>query len=327
MRPARAILVAALFSLMQAVLLANCAFAQDFSGKPIRIVVPFAPGGNIDITARAIAPGLGEALGTSVVVENKPGAGGTIGTLQVASAPPDGHTLTLGSTAAITIAPSVYKSAGYDPVKDFVAIGGIHEVALILSVANKVPVRNYAELLAYAKSRNGQFSVATSGPGTTNHLAIQLFDFSTGIKTTHVPYKGSGPALNDLVAGQVESTVDQTPSSLPQILEGRIRPIAVTSLKRLPSLPDLPTLDELGLKGYEATTFTGLFGPAAMLPAVRDKLAGALTKVLANAAVRERFKGLGAEMLDMDRDAFAAFVARDFAKWRRIVQEANITVE
>ncbi len=303
------------------------ASAQDFSGKPIRIVVPFAPGGNIDITARAIAPGLGEVLGTSVVVENKPGAGGTIGTAQVATAAPDGHVLTLGSTAAITISPSLYKTAGYDPVKDLVALGPIHEVALVLSVATKVPVSNYAEFLAYAKSRNGQLSVATSGAGTTNHLTIQLFDIMAGVKTTHVPYKGSGPALNDLVAGQVEAMIDQTPSSLPHIKEGRIRPIAATSKKRLPSLPDLPTLDELGLKGFESTTFTGLFGPAGMSAGVQEKLAAALNKVLATPAVRERFKGLGAEMLDMDRPAFAQFVASDFAKWARIIKDANITAE
>ena len=319
--------VIAILSLALACITPDATHAQEFPTKPIRIIVPFAPGGNIDITARAIAPGLGEALGNSVVVENKPGAGGTIGTAQVASAPPDGHTLTLGSTAAITISPSIYKGAGYDPLKDLVAIGAIHEVALVLSVANNVPVKNYAEFLAYAKSRNGQLSVATAGTGTTNHLTAQLFDLNTGVKTTHVPYKGSGPALNDLVAGQVESTFDQTPSSLPHIKEGRIRALAVTSRKRIASLPDLPTLDELGLKDFEASTFTGLFGPAAIPPAVRDKLAAALIKVLATPAVRERFKGLGAEMLDMDRDAFAAFVAKDFAKWAKIVAEAKITAE
>ena len=301
--------------------------AQDFSGKPIRIVVPFAPGGNIDITARVIAPGLGAALGTSVVVENKPGAGGTIGTAQVASAAPDGHTLTLGSTAAITISPSIYKNAGYNPLRDLVAIGGIHDVALVLSVAINLPVKNFTEFVANAKSRDGQLSVATSGAGTTNDLTMKLIDIYTGVRTTHVPYKGSGPALNDLVAGQVDATVDQTPSSLPQILQGSIRPIAVTSLRRLPALPDLPTLDELGLKGFQSSTFTGLFGSAAMPVPLREKLTAALAKVLADPGVRERFKGLGAEMLDMDRDAFEAFVAKDFAKWAKIIEEAKITAE
>lgn len=301
------------------------ASAQDFSSKPIRIIVPWAPGGNIDITARAIAPGLGEALGTSVIIENKPGAGGTLGTAQVATAAPDGHTLTLGSTAAVTIAPSIYKTAGYDPVKDLVAIGAIHDVPLVLSVANSTPVKTYAEFVALAKSR--AVSVAHSGVGSTNHLTIELIARLADIKTTQVPYKGSGPALNDLLAGQVEAMVDQTPSSLPHVKEGRIRALAVTARRRIASLPDLPTLDELGLKGFEASTFTGLFGPAALPPAVRDKLAEALSKVLANPAVRERFRGLGAEMLEMTRPEFEAFVRTDFAKWAKIVADAKITAE
>ncbi|MFM9941011.1 MAG: Bug family tripartite tricarboxylate transporter substrate binding protein [Hyphomicrobiaceae bacterium] len=303
------------------------ATAQDLAGKPIRLIVPWAPGGNIDITARAIAPGLGEALGTTVIVENKPGAGGTIGTAQVATALPDGHTLTLGSTAAMTISPSIYKNAGYDPVKDLAAIGPIHEVPLVLSVAINTPVKNWAEFLAHAKARDGKLSVGTAGVGSTNHLTIELISKLSGAKTLHVPYKGSGPALNDLVSGQLEAMVDQTPSSLPHIKEGRIRPIAITSRKRIASLPDLPTLDELGLKGFEASTFSGLFGPAGLSPALRAKLSAALTKVLADPAVRERFKGLGAEMLEMDPPAFAAFVKSDFEKWAKIVQEAKITVD
>lgn len=316
-------LLAVLFSLV----CAASAWAQTWPAKPIRIIVPFAPGGNIDITARTIAPGLGEALGTTVIVENKPGVGGTLGTALVAQAAPDGHTLTLGSTAAITISPSVYKGVAYDPVKDLVALGGIHDVPLVFCVANKVPVKNYAEFLSFVKSRDGQFSVATSGVGTTNHLTAQLFDLRAGVRTLHVAYKGSGPALNDVVAGQIESTIDQTPSSLPQIKEGRVRAIAVTSLKRLDSLPDVPTLDELGLKDFQSSTFTGLFGPAAMTPTVRDKLAAALAKTVADPKVRARFKELGAEMLDMDREAFAAFVVKDFAKWAKIVKDANITAE
>ncbi len=301
--------------------------AQDLSGKPIRIIVPWAPGGNVDITARAIAPGFGEALGTTVIVENKPGAGGTLGTAQVAAAAPDGHTLTLGSTAAMTIAPSIYKSAGYDPVKDLTAIGPIHEVPLVLSVANTTPVKSWQEFLAHAKARDGKLTVAIAGIGTTNHLAIELLARQAGIKTSQIPYKGSGPALNDLISGHVEAMVDQTPSSIPHIKEGRIRPIAVTARKRLASLPELPTLDELGLKGFEATTFTGIFGPAGLSPALRDKLAAALIKTLAIPSVRERFKGLGADILEMDQAAFAAFVKSDFEKWRRIVEEAKITVE
>ena len=315
------------YLLLAAIAAASGAQAQDFSVKPVRIIVPWTPGGNIDITARALAPGLGAALGTTVIIENKPGAGGTIGTAQAASAPPDGHTLTVGSSATITIAPSIYKGVTYDPLKDFVAIGSIHTVPMVLSVAITTPAKTFAEFVALAKSRNGQLSIANSGVGSTNHLTVELLARRAGITMVQIPYKGSGPALNDLVAGQVEATVDQMSSSLPHIQEGRIRALAVATRQRIAVLPEVPTFDELGLKGFEASTFTGLFGPSAMPPAVRDKLAAALATTLADPGVRQRFKSLGADLMAMDRDQFTTFVAEDFAKWRRVVQEANITAE
>ena len=301
--------------------------AQDFPTKPIRIIVPWAPGGNVDITARTIAPGLGEALGTSIIVENKPGAGGTLGTVQVAKAAPDGYTLTLGSTAAVTISPSVYKGVEYDPVKDLTAIGAINNSALVLTAAPKFPVSNYKEFLAEATRRSGKLSVGTPGIGSTNHLTIALIENLAGIKVLHVPYKGAGPALNDLLANQLDMMVDQLPPSMPHIREGRIKAIAVTSLKRVGELPDVPTFAELGLPNFQANTFTGLFGPAGLPPPVLDKLSAALQKVLAQPAVRERFLATGVEMLDMSRAEFALFVKADFEKWLTVVQAAGITAE
>ena len=319
--------VVALLSLVLAGLSPASLCAQDFPSKPIRIIVPWAPGGNVDITARAIAPGLGAALGTSVIVENKPGAGGTLGTVQVVKSPPDGYMLTLGSTAAVTISPSVYKGVDYDPVKDLLAIGAIHNSPLVLTAALKTPVADYKQFVALAKARGGQLSVGTPGIASTNHLTIELVSTLAGITVTHVPYKGAGPALQDLVGGQLDMMVDQIPPSIPHIKEGRIRAIAVTSTKRMPTLPDVPTFDELGLQGFQASTFTGLFGPAGLPAPVLDKLTAALAKTLADPVLRERFIATGVEMLDMNRAQFAAFVAADFAKWAKIVKDAKITTE
>lgn len=303
------------------------ASAQDFPSKPIRIVVPFSPGGNIDITARALAPALGEALGVQVVVDNKPGAGGTIGTAQVVKSPPDGYTLVLGSTGTVTVAPTIYKNAGYDPTKDFTLIGPIHSVPLVLTVALKTPAKTYQEFVAHAATRNGQLSIGSAGTGSSNHLAIELLARQANLKLLHVPYKGAGPAMNDLVANQLEAMMDQLPASLPQIQQGGIRAIAVTSLNRVPQLPDTPTLDELGVKGYEASTFTALLAPAGLPKPVLDKLVTAHSKAMANAAVRERFAGLGASIIDSDLGAFTAFVKADFAKWQAIVDAAKISAD
>ena len=303
------------------------AAAQDLKGKTIRIVVPWAPGGNVDITARTISPGLAEALGATVIVENKPGAGGTLGTAQVTKAAPDGLTLTLGSTSTITIGPSVYKDAGYDPLKHLVAIGPIHNSPMVITAALKTPVKSFAEMVAYAKAKNGQLPVGTPGIASTNHLTMELLSRQVGFEYVHIPYKGAGPALNDLAAGQLEMMIDQLPPSTPFIKDGRIRAIAITALKRVPTLPDVPTLDELGVKGFQAATFTGLFAPAGTPAPVVEKLSAALTRTLASATVQQRFGGLGVDIIAMDRTAFAAFVREDFERWARIVKDAGITAE
>src|SRR5690349_17823003 len=301
--------------------------AQDFPSKPVRIVVPWPPSGNVDITARTVAPALGEALGQQVVVENRAGAGGTIGSAAVAKSPADGYTLLLGSSGTITAGPAVFKTLPYDPVKDFVAVGGIQSVPIVLTVAPKTPASSFQEYVALAKAKGGQLSIASAGNGSSNHLAIELLMRQANLKLLHVPYKGSGPALTDLIGSQVESMMDQLTASIGDIREGRIRALAISSLKRSPLLPEVPTLDELGVKGYEATTFTSIFAPAGTPAAVAERLSRALHAAMARPDVRERYRTMGVDVMDMSQPEFAAFVRTDFQKWQKVAREGNISVE
>jgi tripartite-type tricarboxylate transporter receptor subunit TctC len=301
--------------------------AQDFPSRAIRIVVPYAPSGNVDITARTLVPTFSEALGQQVIVENRAGAGGTIGTAAVAKSPADGYTLLLGSSGTVTAGPAVYKNLSFDPIRDFVAVGPIQSVPMVLTAAPKTPVSSFKELIAYAKSKGSPVSMASAGSGSSNHLALELLAREAHLSVLHVPYKGSGPALTDLLGSQVETMVDQLTASIEHIRNGRIKPLAVTSRQRSPQLPNVPTLDELGVTGYEATTFTGLFAPAGVPPAVLEKLQVALRKALSNESVRERYRSMGVEMMDMSPADFAAFVRADLEKWRRVAREANIVVE
>jgi tripartite-type tricarboxylate transporter receptor subunit TctC len=301
--------------------------AQEFPVRPVRIVVPWPPSGNVDITARTVAPALGEALGQQVIVDNRAGAAGTIGSAAVAKSPPDGYTLLLGSSGTITAGPAVFKTLPYDPVRDFVAVGGIQSVPIVLTAAPKTPVSSFQEYMQLAKAKQGQLSIASAGSGSSNHLAIELFMRMADVKLLHVPYKGSGPAITDLLGSQVESMMDQLTASIGHIREGRIKPLAITSRSRSPLLPNLPTLDELGVKGYEASTFTGIFAPADTPRPVLDKLSSSLKKALANDTVRERYRSMGVEIIDSSQAEFAAFVRADFEKWRRVAREGNIVVE
>jgi len=299
--------------------------AQEFPTKPVRIIVPWPPSGNVDITARTVAPAFGEALGQSVVVENRAGAAGSIGSAAVAKSAPDGYTLLLGSSGTITAGPAVWKAQHYDPVKDFVAVGGIQSVPIVLTVAPKTPVTNFQEFSSLTRAK--QLSIASAGSGSSNHLAIELLMRMGNLNLLHVPYKGSGPAITDLLGSQVESMMDQLTASIGHIREGRIKPLAISSRSRSPLLPNVPTLDELGVKGYEASTFTGLFAPAATPQPVLARLSLSLRKALANETVRERYRGMGVEIIDMSQAEFASYVRADFEKWRRVAREGNIVVE
>lgn len=306
---------------------ATFAAAQDFPNRPLRIIVPWPPAGNVDITARTVAPALGEALRQQVIVENRPGAGGRIGTEAVAKSAPDGYTLLLGSSGTVTAGPAVWKTLNFDPLKDFVAVGPLQAVPIVLTVAPKTPAQTYADYVALARAKNGNLSIASAGNGSSNHLAIELLMRQAGLQLLHVPYKGSGPALTDLIGSQVESMMDQLTASIGHIREGRIRALAISSVRRSPLLPDVPTLDELGVKGYEASTFTGIFAPAGTPAPVVDRLAKALHSAMARDDVRERYRAMGVEVMDMTQPEFAAYVRTDFQKWQKVARDGNISVE
>ena len=303
------------------------AAAQDFPSRAVHIVVPYPPSGNVDITARTLEPALKDALGQAIIVDNRAGAGGIVGTAYAVKAPADGYTLLLGSSATITAGPAVFKHLAYNPLKELVPIGSIQSVPIVLTVAPKTPAATFADYVKLAKAKPGQVSIASAGTGSSNHLAIELLMHQANLKLLHVPYKGSGPALTDLLGSQVDSMMDQLTASIGHIREGRIRALGISSLRRSPLLPDVPTLDEAGVKGYEAGTFTGLFAPAGTPAPIVEKLAAALEKARANEAVRERYRTLGVEMMDMSRAQFAAYVRADYEKWLRVAREANISLD
>jgi len=307
--------------------LAATALAQEFPNKPVRIVVPWPPSGNVDITARTLSPAFSEALGQQVIIENRAGAGGTIGTAAVVKSPADGYTLLLGSSGTVTSGPAVFKNLPYDPLKELVAIGPIQSVPIVLTAAPKTPVSTFQEFVALANAKPGGVSVASAGSGSSNHLALELLMRMANLKLLHVPYKGSGPAITDLLGSQVEAMMDQLTASIGHIREGRIKPLAISSPKRSPLLPNVPTFDESGVKGYEAATFTGIFAPSGVSPEVVQKLSSALKKAMSNEGVRERYRAMGVEIMDMGQAEFAAYVRADFEKWKRVAREGNIVIE
>lgn len=303
------------------------AWSQKFPEKPIRLVVPFAPGGNIDITARTIAPGLSEVLGTQVVVDNRGGASGTIGVDLVAKSPPDGYNLVVGSTGTITGAPSLYPKLPYDPVRDLAPISLVSDVPIMIVVHPALRAKNMQELVALAKVKPGRMTMGSPGAGSTNHLAGEMFQLATGAKFTHIPYKGSGPALIDLMGGQIDLIFDQMTASIGYVKGAKLRAIGVASPKRSDQLPDVPTLAEQGCKGCEASTFAGVFAPANTPRSVVDRLADAVNKVVASKPVRDRFISLGAEPMSNKPDEFAKMIKEDVMRWARVVKEANIKIE
>jgi len=306
---------------------AAAAFAQEFPNRPVRIVVPWPPSGNVDITARTLSPAFSEALGQQVIIENRAGAGGTIGTAAVVKSPADGYTLLLGSSGTVTSGPAVFKNLPYDPLKELVAIGPIQSVPIVLTAAPKTPVSTFQGFVALANAKPGGVSVASAGSGSSNHLALELLMRMANLKLLHVPYKGSGPAITDLLGSQVEAMMDQLTASIGHIREGRIKPLAISSPKRSPLLPNVPTFDESGVKGYEAATFTGIFAPSGVSPEVVQKLSSALKKAMSNEGVRERYRAMGVEIMDMGQAEFAAYVRADFEKWKRVAREGNIVIE
>src|SRR5512146_121142 len=299
------------------------ASAQGYPARPIRVIVPYAPGGNIDITARTIQPGLSELLHQTIVIDNRTGAGGTIGSDLAAKAPPDGYVVLVGSSGTLTIAPSLYTRNPYNPVRDFAPVSFVSTVPLVLEVHPSVPAKNVRELIALAKTKPGKLTMASSGTGTTNHLSGEMFQAMTATRFIHVPYKGSGPALVDLMGGQVDLMFDQLSSSSSYIKAGKLRALAVTSEKRAAIFPDIPTVAESCVPGFEASTFAGLVVPAHTPRSIIDKLNAATVKVLAQPAVKERFASFGAEAFSSTPEQLGEFIKQDFAKWTKVVKDAH----
>ena len=303
------------------------AAAAAYPERPIRIIVPFAPGGNIDLNARTVAPGLSAELGQSVVVENRGGAGSRIGTEYVAKSPPDGYTFLVGASGSLTINPVFSANVGYDPIRDFAPTSTISFVPIVLVVHPALPARTAKEFIALARARPGQILMASAGAGSNTHLTGELFQVVTGVKFTHIPYKGGGPALIDLIAGQTQLMFDQVTTSTPYVKAGKVRAIAVAYSKRSPVLPDVPTMVESGVHDFEAATFAALFLPSAVPKEIVNRVHGALLKVLDLPTTREAFSRLGAEVIKSTPEELAKRVRDDFARWKRVQQQTGIRID
>ena len=314
---------------VSAALAASSAHAAQgvYPDRPIRLIVPYPPGGNIDITARTISPGLGEHLGAQIVVDNRGGAGGTIGSEAAAKAPPDGYTMLMGSTGTLATAQALYPRLQFDPLKDFAYTSLVSSVALVVITIPSLPARNVKELVALLKSRPGRVTFASAGVGTSNHLTGEYFQTVTGTKLVHVPYKGSGPALIDIMGGQVDMMFDQVSSSIGHIRSGKVRALAVTTLKRTGGLPDVPTMDESGFRGFEASTTTGVLLPVKTSPEIVKRVYAALVKTLRMPATREAFAKVGADVLESTPEELDRLMQREHVKWTKVIRDANVKVE
>ena len=317
-------------SLLAAPLLATLptvAHAQSWPARPIRFVVPFAAGaGILDIMARILAQHLTEALGQQVVVDNKPGAGGNVGAEIVAKAAPDGYTMLIANQAML-VSPFLFAQMGYDPLKDLLPVTMINSAPLMVVVHPALPVKSFAELVAYSKANSGKLNYGSGGIGSTPFLAVESLKSVTGLDATHVPYKGGAPALADLVAGQLAFMIENVPGTLPLVKDGKLRALAVTSAKRVALVPDLPTLQEAGVTGYEMIGWNGLFVPAATPRDIVAKLHDAAAKVLRRPDVIEQLAKLGAESVGNPQPEFATFVQAETDRWGRIIREKGIKPE
>jgi tripartite-type tricarboxylate transporter receptor subunit TctC len=302
------------------------ALSQGYPSKPIRIVVPFAPGGNIDINARIIAPGLSEILGQPVIVENRSGAGGRIGSTVVAKSPPDGYTLLLGAPGTLVSQPVFQDDIEYQPLRDFVYTSRISLVASALSVHPSLPVRSVKELIAFAKARPGELLMGSAGLGSGGHLMGALFQSMAKVKFTHVPYKGGAAASVAILTGEVPLAFDQVSSSGPYIKAGRLRALAVTTPQRSKLFPDVPTIDESGVRGYDYSTWTTLGIPAATPKEAIQKLRDAVDAVIAQPRTRQAFEKLGAEVVPNSAEEFTRKLQQDLARWTRIRKETGIKI-
>lgn len=302
-------------------------FAQAYPAKPVRMVVPFPAGGATDIVGRLVAQKLSEAWGQQVIVDNRGGAGGTIGSDVVAKSAPDGYTILVATSSTHAIAPSLYSKLAYDPVRDFTPVTLLASATILLAVHPSVPAKTVKELIALAKGQPKALSFASSGNGGISHLIGEQFKSMAGIQMLHVPYKGDTPALVDLASGQVSLMFGTAVSFLPYVKAGRLKALAVTNPKRSPIVPDIPTVAESGLPGFEALQWFGIFAPAGTPKDIVARLHGEIVKILRVPDVRERLSSLGADVVGNTPEQFAAFQRADAAKWTKVVKESGAKID
>jgi len=321
LKPLRLIVIALMVSV------GTPAIAQPFPTKPVRLVVTFAPGGSSDALARGLAKQLGEQLGESVVVENRPGAGGNIGAEAVAKGQADGHLLLFGTIGTHGIGPALYKQLPFDPIKDFAPISLLHLLPNVLIVSNALPVYSVKELIDYAKTNPGRVSFASAGNGSVSHLAGALFQTETKTDLVHVPYKGGGAAMPDVISGRVSVMFETVTNALAAARGGRVRALAVTGITRWKQAPELPTIAESGVPGYRVDSWTGLLAPASVPQPIIDRLNAEVVKATQNTGYREQMSALGVEAVSSTPEEFRIFILQEVAKWKQAIQLSGAKID
>lgn len=321
-------LIAGLIALgLAATLLVAPVIAQSYPNKPLKMILPFPAGGPTDIVARAMGLGLTEALGHNVVIDNRPGGGGIIGATLAAKAPADGYTLLLGGITTFGVAPSVHKNLAFDPVKDFLPVTMATRQPILLMTHPSLPAKSLHEFIALAKARPGEINYASSGPGGSGHMAGELFKLITGVSLVHIPYKGAPPALNELIAGQVQVMFGTILAAAPHVRSGRVRALAITGAQRTKALPDVMTFAQAGLPSYDASSWNGVLVPAGTPRAIVDRLNTEIVRILKSPSMLERLAQDGADPAPTTPEEFAVFIKTEIAKWAKVVQAANIRID
>lgn len=300
------------------------AFAQAYPTKPIRLVVTYPPGGSADMLARNLATRMAQDLGQPVVVDNRPGAGTALGTREVAGAAGDGYTIMMGTTTSHAMNPALNPTIGYDPIKDFTAIAPVATIPFVLVAKTALPVQNLQELIALSRSKPGALTYASAGVGTSNHLAGELLQSMTGIQLNHVPYKGSAPALNDLLGGHVDLMFDLSLTATKHVQAKSVRPLAITSAKRSAQLPEVPTFAEVGLPAYDVSAWFGIFAPAGVPANIVDKLSATIRAAMQHPEMRKQLDATGVQAMEGSAAAFSKMVREDHGKWAKVIKDRGI---